>query len=149
MRANTETDFRIKMAKILEMLGSAFDGERLAAVELAKRELKKRKMTWTELVVPPLLAAPTRAHYARPHRHEPTEGPAPTRKSTSQAAEDERFCMHAFALTQHPLFHSLSPKERGFLVQMCTWNSAVSEKQRSYIEGLAEKLTRKEREKAA
>ena len=129
--------FRTKLAKILEMLTSSHEGERLAAVEKANRELARRKLTWTELICEQPAAPATAPAEWQPEPRQPA------------TAEDRDFMDRARQILRGPFYGALSTNEQRFILQMATaWDRALSEKQRAYIASLRRKTERMAKEAA-
>jgi hypothetical protein len=131
MSTNDRVDaIRGRMAKVLEMLRSPFDGERLSAVDRANAILSQAGMTWTEFVFMDAGKVEENATTDQPHR---------TRRYQEQS--DRYYCELAFQLMEHPDFDTMTAKQQEFVETMATrWNREVSEMQRKWLDGLAEKF---------
>ena len=109
---------RVRMAKVLELLGSPIDGERLAASEKANLLLKNARMTWTEFVLGP---------------------PQPARPAKPRDENDE-FRDLAWEIYDHPDYTPTNDREREFVERMTEWEGPISDKQRSWLSGIARRV---------
>jgi len=118
---NGATLDRQRLAKLLGMMGSAHDGEVIAAARHAERLLADAGLTWAEIVVPRLPAPPQR-------------------QNVGTVADAIRFVIkHEVVLTDW---------ERGFVRDLRRLKYPLSPRQLEVLERLVEKAQRAE-ERAA
>ncbi len=111
---------RVRLAKVLELLGSPVDGERLAATEKANLILRQAQTTWTELILGGAESQP-RARPSRTH-------------------EDETYRDLAEAILNDPAYKPSSPREAEFVEHMTEWDGPVTEKQRKWIDNIMQRM---------
>jgi hypothetical protein len=132
-----DTEFRTRMAKLLEMLRSPFDGEVMNAVRKANIEMAKRKMTYTELVMK-ALPAPARDHY--PYGQSTRRREDGKRPQSRQTQQDLQYRSRAALMRISAHFRQLVQRDQDFIKGMADWRGSYSEKQRKYIDDVMEKL---------
>lgn len=114
-----------RFGKILGLLGSNHDGERAVAALKATAFLSSRQLAWadvTDMLKRPPVVIREPAPAAPPRSHN----------------MDARRCLHSGVIWK--------PHERDFLVQMSTQRSRPTEKQEAWLDALADRVTRFNRE---
>jgi hypothetical protein len=108
-----------KLAKVLEMLRSEYEGERLAAVERANQMLTECGLTWTEFV--------------KGRQEQPKKLERPRR-----TAQDLAYTRLAHRMASSSIWKMMTTKEQGFVAQMAySWPFPVSQAQRAWLDLLA------------
>ncbi len=120
-----------QLYKFMALFDSQNEGERYAALAAANRFLQSRSLTWRDLVVANTAPPPPPRAEARPD-YGPVE---------ECDCED---CARAAAeiAIEHPEYETLAERHQEFLESISTkWRDReLTEKQRAYIFGLAERL---------
>jgi hypothetical protein len=126
--------FAERLAKLLEMLRSPFDGERLAATERMNSLLDSVGLTYTEYLkmlhhTPAAAAGP----YAPARR-------APAYRRPAQTHEDRAYCELAAELYHHPDFDTLGERSANFVEGLSASKARVTAKQRKWLDDIARQM---------
>ncbi len=125
-------DIRARLAKLLGMLGSAHDGEVVAAGRMADRLVREAGATWFDVVAPAL---------PRPMRAAPSEPDDPTPTDLDRIRRDWRYA--AMWCLRHG-GDLLRYKDRDFLHTIAAYRRRPSDPQLVWLQGLVERVLRAE-----
>ena len=116
-----------RLVRLLGMLGSAHDGEVVTAGRMADKLVRERGLTWAQVIMP---EPPAPSYTAYPPPFDPATEPPETAAEWRQLA----------AWLVRNFGDELRSHEHKFVDEMKLWRGLPTEKQRAWMQAIAERF---------